>query len=121
MKIFITGATGFIGSYVAQRLLDAGHELVALARDPDKHPALSEQQHVKRLHGTLYDYELIAKHIEGCEACVHIALGWGDRPLEMLRTDTTATVSLLQTCLDAGVKRFVYTSSTAVLGPFSPI
>lgn len=118
MKIFITGATGFIGSHVAYRLLNAGHQLVVLARSPDKTPSLSKHPDVKRVHGTLYDSALIRENLQGCSACVHIALGWGDEPLSMLQTDTTATVSLLEACVDAEVEQFVYTSSTAALGPF---
>ncbi len=118
MKIFVTGATGFIGSHVAYRLLDAGHELVALARNPQKVPALAAHPKVQMLAATLYDFDDIRLALHGCDACIHIALGWGDTPIEMLRTDTTATVSLLTSCLDVGVKQFIYTSSTAALGSF---
>lgn len=118
MRIFITGATGFIGSHVAYRLLDAGHELVALARNPDKTPALSSHPRVRRVQGTLLDQAVIGEHLAGCEACVHVALGWGDTPLAMLDADTRATVALLEACLQHGVKHFIYTSSTAALGGF---
>lgn len=120
MRIFITGATGFIGSHVAYRLLRAGHQLVALARNPEKTPSLSTEPNVERITGTLYDTDLIRQKLRGCDACVHIALGWGDEPLSMLQTDTTATVSLLEACLSAEVEQFLYTSSTATYGPFSP-
>ncbi len=118
MKIFITGATGFIGSHVAVRLLHAGHELVALARNPGKVPALAALPKLKLVAATLYDFDVIRDALQGCDACIHIALGWGDTPIEMLKTDTTATVSLLTSCLEAGVKQFIYTSSTAALGSF---
>jgi UDP-glucose 4-epimerase len=118
MKIFMTGATGFIGSYVAYRLLQAGHELVIIARNPDKTRALSSHPRVRRVDATLYDYALIRERLEGCEACVHVALGWGDTPVSMLETDTLATVSLLEACAQRGVKHFIYTSSTAALGGF---
>jgi UDP-glucose 4-epimerase len=118
MRIFMTGATGFIGSHVAYRLLEAGHHLVVIARNPDKTPSLSQHPRVRRVSATLYDAPLIAQHLEGCDACVHVALGWGDTPLSMLERDTQATVGLLEASLRAGVKHFIYTSSTAALGGF---
>jgi UDP-glucose 4-epimerase len=118
MRIFITGATGFIGSYVAYRLLEAGHELVAIARNAEKTPALSNHPRVRRVAASLYDFAVIREQLAGCEACVHVALGWGDTPVSMLETDTRATVFLLQACVEQGVKHFIYTSSTAALGGF---
>ncbi|MEY4546275.1 MAG: hypothetical protein RL685_2470 [Pseudomonadota bacterium] len=118
MRIFMTGATGFIGSHVAYRLLAAGHDLVVIARNPDKTPSLSQNARVRRVAATLYDRELIAQQLEGCDACVHVALGWGDTPLAMLERDTEATVHLLEASARCGVKHFIYTSSTAALGGF---
>jgi UDP-glucose 4-epimerase len=118
MRIFITGATGFIGSHVAYRLLEAGHELVAIARSSDKTPSLSNHARVERVKASLYDFAVIREKLAGCDACVHVALGWGDTPVSMLETDTRATVFLLQACVEQGVKHFIYTSSTAALGGF---
>lgn len=118
MRIFITGATGFIGSHVAYRLLDAGHELVAIARNAEKTPSLSSHPRVRRVLASLYDLRIIREQLAGCDACVHVALGWGDTPATMLEADTRATVSLLEACVEQGVKQFLYTSSTAALGGF---
>jgi UDP-glucose 4-epimerase len=101
MRIFITGATGFIGSHVAYRLLEAGHELVAIARSSEKTPSLSTHPRVRRVPASLYDFAVIRETLAGCEACVHVALGWGDTPVSMLETDTRATVFLLQACVGA--------------------
>ena len=118
MRIFITGATGFIGSHVAYHLLEAGHELVAIARNAEKTPTLSNHPRVRRVPASLYDFAVIRESLAGCDACVHVALGWGDTPVSMLETDTRATVFLLQSCVEQGVKHFIYTSSTAALGGF---
>lgn len=118
MKIFLTGGTGFIGSYVASALLAEGHELIVLARNAEKHPSLGSQARVVRLKATLHDHERIRAALEGAEACVHVALGWGDTPLDMLKNDTLPSVALLESCAAAGVRKFIYTSSTAALGPF---
>lgn len=120
MRIFITGASGFIGSYVAHRLLNAGHELVAVVRNPGRLPWLQAQPGVTLIHAGLDDHETLRKGVEGCRACVHIALGWGDTPTGMLNADTLPTLVLLEACLQAGVEKFIYTSSTAIVGAFPP-
>jgi UDP-glucose 4-epimerase len=116
MKIFLTGGTGFIGHFVAKEFLEQGHSLRILARNPDKIPSLAKHKNVEMLHAGLLDSKAIEKGLEGCEACVHIALGWGETPLEMLAKDTTVTVQLLELAAKTGCQKFIYTSSTAALG-----
>jgi len=116
MKVFLTGGTGFIGHFVAKEFLEQGHSLKILARNPDKIPSLAKHENVKMINAGLLDSEAIKKGLEGCDACVHIALGWGETPLEMLAKDTTATVQLLEFAANAGCEKFIYTSSTAALG-----
>lgn len=116
MKVFITGATGFIGSYVAKALLERGDSLVAYVRNPHKVPSLAAHPRVRIIQGELTDLESLKKGVVGCDACVHIALGWGDTPEEMLRKDTLPSVALLEAASQAGCQQFVYTSSTAAMG-----
>lgn len=119
MRVFITGATGFIGSWVALRLLHSGHELVALARNREKFPSLFERPNIECLETSLDDSKAIRRALQGCDACIHIALGWGESASEMLLSDTKWSVKLLQAAEAAGVERFIYTSSIAAYGPFS--
>jgi UDP-glucose 4-epimerase len=116
MDIFLTGGTGFIGSYVAKALLDAGHTLSVLVRNPQKTASLSGLPGVRIINGTLTDYELIAEHLGNKDAVIHVALGWGDTAADMLKNDTLPSVVLMQQAAEAGVKHFIYTSSTAALG-----
>ncbi len=121
MRVFITGGTGFIGHYVARELLECGHKLVILARHPDKIPYFSNHPNVEILPGTIYDGATISKGLAGCEACIHIAFGWGETPLSMLENDTRVTVLMLQAAAKAGCRKFIYTSSTAAMGKFRPL
>jgi len=116
MTIFLTGGTGFIGHFVAKEFLERGYSLKILARNPNKIPSLAKHKNVEMLHAGLLDSEAIKKGLEGCEACVHIALGWGETPLTMLANDTKATVQLLELAAKAGCEKFIYTSSTAAFG-----
>lgn len=121
MQVFITGGTGFIGHYVARELLESGHRLTILSRHPDKIPYLSNHPNVAILEGTIYDAATITRGLENCEACIHIAFGWGETPLSMLENDTRATVLVLQAAAKAGCRKFIYTSSTAAMGKFRPV
>jgi UDP-glucose 4-epimerase len=114
MKIFITGGTGNIGQYVTLAVTEAGHEAIVLSRNPEKYPSLAKKATLVK--GNITDYGLLSDYIKGCDAVIHIALGWGKEPVSMLTNDTAATVNLLEMAEKAGVKKFIYTSSTAAMG-----
>src|SRR5574344_1267360 len=121
MRIFLTGGTGFIGHYVAKELLGCGNEIRILTRHPNKIPSLHKVPGISLVEGSILDEGAIRKGLEGCDACIHIALGWGDTPLAMLENDTRATVFLLEAAAQAGCKKFIYTSSTAAMGKMRPV
>jgi UDP-glucose 4-epimerase len=114
MKVFITGGTGNIGQYVTLAATGNGHEAVVLSRDPQKYPSLAKKATLVK--GVITDYSLLADYVKGCDAVIHIALGWGNEPVSMLTNDTAATAHLLEMAEKAGVKKFIYTSSTAAMG-----
>lgn len=116
MKIFVTGGTGNIGQNVTKALLAAGHEILLLTRTPDRIPAYHTLPGVTVVKGNILELEVMEKALRGCDAVVHIALGWGNDPVEMLEHDTKVTLSLLDNAEKAGVKKFIYTSSTAAMG-----
>ncbi|MDR0503812.1 MAG: NAD(P)-dependent oxidoreductase [Treponema sp.] len=114
MKIFITGGTGNIGQYVTLAAVSAGHEAVVLSRNPEKYPSLAEKAILVK--GSIGDYDRLGNFIKGCDAVIHIALGWGNEPVSMLTNDTAAAVNLLEISEKAGAGKFIYTSSTAAMG-----
>lgn len=116
MRIVVTGATGFIGSHVAVRLARAGHAVVATGREPGKVPALGEVKGISLDRLDLSDPASWPGPLRGADALVHVALGWGDTGPQMLAADTAASVGLLEAARKAGVRRVVYTSSTAANG-----
>jgi UDP-glucose 4-epimerase len=120
MKIFLTGGSGFIGHWAVKELLAAGHQLRLLIRNMSKIPSLKTMKGVEIVEGTIYDLPIIDKALKGCDACVHIALGWGITPTTMLLKDTAVTAFLMEAAEGAGVKQFLYTSSTAAVGEFRP-
>jgi UDP-glucose 4-epimerase len=116
MNIFLTGGTGFIGSYVAKALLHEGHTVSILARNPRKVPALKELPGVHIIEGTLSDFEIMRRNLPDKDAVIHVALGWGDTAVHMLHNDTLPSLFLMEQAAEADVRHFIYTSSTAALG-----
>jgi UDP-glucose 4-epimerase len=115
MNVFLTGGTGFIGSHVAMELLRRGHAVTILARNPDKIPAFREMKGLSFVKGALADEDAIREGLRGRDACVHLALNYqSQRGWKAVLDDTVPTVSLAVAAADAGVKHFIYTSSTSV-------
>lgn len=120
MEIFLTGGTGFIGSYVVDTLLKKGHHITILARNPGKVSAFINHPDIGFLKGTLKSHSEIESVLGDYDACIHIALGWGDTPESMLIEDTMQSVFLFQCAAQKGIKHFIYTSSVAAIGEFRP-
>jgi len=72
MKVFVTGASGFVGSAIVKELLQAGHEVVGLARTDNAAVALT-QAGASVHRGDIYDLESMQKGTEGCDAVIHTA------------------------------------------------
>jgi len=114
MDVFLTGGTGFIGSYVAMALLKHHHKVTILARNPDKVPALKALQGLEIIGGDITDRPLLAKLVQGKDACIHVALNYTKQTgWEVLLDDTLPTVYLSNAAAAAKVKHFIYTSSTS--------
>jgi dihydroflavonol-4-reductase len=117
MKVFLTGATGFIGSHVARALAIEGAQLRMLVRKTSNLANLEGidgETHV----GDLSDPDSLQPALAGCDAVVHVAADyrlWIPDPKAMYRANVDGTRELLRLAREAGVKRFVYTSSVATM------
>ncbi len=118
MTTLITGATGFVGSAVVRRLIDAGHQVRALARaDSDRRNL--DGLGLEVVTGDLRDPASLARAVAGCSALFHVAADyrlWAPDPDELYRSNVAGTRDLMAAAADAGVERIVYTSSVATLG-----
>jgi len=118
MKVFVTGATGFIGASLARELLRDGYEVRALAR-----PA-SDRRNLQGLdleicEGDLRDRDSLHRGLKGCQILFHAAADyrlWTRNPDLMYEINVEGTRNILEAALDHGLSRVVYTSSVGTLG-----
>lgn len=116
MQVMVTGGTGFIGSYVVDRLVAEGNEVTVLARNPGKVAGFLDHPRIHFVEGTLTADDAIRESLRGMDACIHIALGWGDTAVEMALADTVPSLRIFQTAAELGVRHIIYTSSIAAFG-----
>ncbi len=112
MKVFVTGATGYIGTIVAERLSAHGHHVLGLARSAAT-IALLEERGIEPLHGNLHHAESIARGTKLADGVIHLAVE--NRGPAGIQADATAIEAILA-ALDGTGKPFIYTSGISLYG-----
>jgi polyketide synthase len=115
--VLVTGATGFIGGRVAQRLVREGRRARCLVRASSDTSALEELD-VELVGGDLTDAASLRRAAEGCRQVVHcgaLVSDWAG-VAEIRRVNVEGTRNVLAASVDASVQRFVHFSSTDVYG-----
>jgi nucleoside-diphosphate-sugar epimerase len=115
VRIFLTGATGFIGGAIAQRLVREGHAVAAIAREPQRADGLTRLGVDVHL-GDVTDRESLRAPMAGVDAVMHTA-GWykvGQASPDARRTNVDGTRNMLELMREFGIPRGVYTSTIAV-------
>ena len=118
MKVFLTGATGFIGNALMRRVLDRGDEVRLLIRPgtpfPMKHPR------IRIFRGSLEDAAILREGMRGCDAAFHLAahvrVASKDRSLFDL-VNLEGTRRVIEAAFQERVRKVVYTSSVVAIGP----
>lgn len=122
MRILVTGGAGFIGSHIAHRLLQEGHEVRVLdSFATGRRANLDVLDGVELIEGDVRSYERAHTAVRGCEMVLHeAALPSVPRsiqdPLTSAAVNTTGTLNVLLAARDAGVRRVVFASSSSVYG-----
>lgn len=115
--VFLTGASGFVGSAVLRALLAAGHRVRALVRPSSRYADL-EDPRVEFSHGDLRDRDSISKAIAGSRYVFHVAADyrlWARHPADIVTANVDGTRNVMEAAARAGVARIIYTSSVATL------
>jgi dihydroflavonol-4-reductase len=118
MPIFVTGATGFLGSHVARALAEQGAELRLLVRSTSNLRNL-EGLKAETATGDLRDGASLEKAMAGCEVVFHVAADyrlWVRDPADMYRSNVEGTKAILVAARKNSVRCVVYTSSVATVG-----
>lgn len=120
MKVLVTGGAGYIGSVVAQLLVDTGHDVVVYDNLSRGHREAVPSQ-AELVVGDLADRDKLDLVLPRVDAVMHFA-GWIEagesmhRPEAYFRANTANTLTLLEAMLAAKVDRIVFSSSAALYG-----
>ncbi len=126
MKILVTGATGFIGSHLVERLVQEGYGVKALVRNEknfearDETNKLLKKLNVEIFRGDLLDKDSLEKAVKNVEVVFHLAAI--ARPLAIPKTryfkvNEEGTKNLLEVCVNKKIKKIVIMSSLSAVGP----
>src|SRR5947207_14088651 len=118
MKALVTGATGFVGSHVAQLLCAQGADLRLLVRGSSRVENIAALN-ADRVVGDLRDPASLKKAMQGCEFVFHVAADyrlWVRDPEQMYLSNVEGTRAIISAARESGVRRVIYTSSVATMG-----
>lgn len=116
----VTGASGFIGSFLVKALIKNKRKVRALVRKTSDVEELRkmEKSGLEIIYGDLNDFQSLEKAIKGIHTVFHTAALLGDLPYKKLKEiNVEGTRNLLEACKKNKIKRFIHFSSATVFGP----
>ncbi len=113
MRIFVTGATGFIGSAVVKELIGVGHQVIGLCRSPEKAAALSGAG-AEVLQGALEDAESLKAGVAKSDGVIHLAFNHDFSKFTANCEDDRRVIKVLGEALAGSDRPLIITSGTAM-------
>lgn len=116
VKVCVTGATGFLGSYIASLLCERGDEVRLTSRDPARRGSFGALR-ASRAKADVCDYGSLRRAFSGAEVVFHTAGYVGSRPVDWAwRVNAEGPVIAVEAAAAAGCRRVVLTSSISAIG-----
>ncbi|NLF25431.1 MAG: NAD(P)-dependent oxidoreductase [Deltaproteobacteria bacterium] len=119
MKALVTGGTGFTGKALVRRLIDAGHQVVALDYKEGLKTQELKEWGAEVIIGSVTETDVVAKSVQGVEIVFHLAAAFREMNVPdsfYYDVNVQGTANVLEAALKAGVKRFIYCSTQGVHG-----
>ncbi len=117
-KILLTGASGFLGSYILDLLCSKGYRVIAIKR-PSSHTALLKHLDVEWLNADLFDNTVLHDALKETDTVIHAAglVSFHAKDKKSLfKVNVEGTANLVNLSLESKIKRFIHISSVAALG-----
>ncbi|OBG82450.1 NAD-dependent dehydratase [Mycobacterium sp. E802] len=117
-KKLVIGASGFLGSHVARRLVEHGEDVRVLIRSTSSTRGIDDLD-VERMYGDIFDPESVRAAMDDCDVvyyCVVDARAWLSDTAPLWRTNVEGLQEVLDVAVEAGLRKFVFTSSIATIG-----
>jgi len=122
MKSLVTGGAGFIGSNLVDRLLRLNHEVICVDSEySDAHDKPYWNDAAKNIKGDIRDYDLMSECMEGVDYVFHLAAEARiqpaiENPIGAVSINSVGTCTVLQCARESGVKKVMYSSTSAAYG-----
>jgi len=114
--VLVTGATGFLGSHLVQKLSKDGVSVKALARRPDRDQYIRDLPNVEIVMGDITDAQRMKEVTVGVDYVFHVAATLGGKLDYQKQVNVDGTTSVTYAAIEANVKRLIFVSSIAYYG-----
>lgn len=119
MKVLVTGGTGFTGKALVHRLIEMGHQVVALDYKEGLKTQEIREWGAEVILGSVTDMDVVRRAVEGAEVVHHVAAAFREMDVperHYYEVNVEGTRNVLQAAFDAGVRKVVYCSTCGVHG-----